>query len=229
MATPDVTAGTIMDGSRALLNDQEAQIYTDVNLLSYLKTAFRELREYLEESNIPVTNKVDSVLSIDAGTTVVSFTSTPPLPDDLVEIQRVWYRTVDTDPWYPLTRREFVPPQLEGIEYTGFTFWAWVNNELHLLPSSSDLDIKLEYIQQVSEPTDENSNIGIINGQSFLEARCAALAARYMMENPERAQDLDAVSQMALDRTINIENKAKQSIFVRRRPFRAGWKSRTQF
>lgn len=229
MATPDVTAGTVMDGARALLNDQDAQIYTNVNLLQFLKTAFRELREYLSESNIPVTNKTDTVLSIPASTTEITFVSTPALPEDLVEIQRVWFRTEDTNPWFPLTRREFIPPQLEGIEYSEFMYWAWVDNKLKLLPSNEILDLKLEYIQQLTEPADENSTLGVINGQTFLEYRVAALAARYMMENVERAQDLDSNAQLSLDRAVNIENKARQSIYVRRRPFRAGWKSRTAF
>lgn len=229
MATPDITAGTVMDGARALLNDQDAQIYTNTNLLQYLKTAFRELREYLSESNIPVTNKTDTVLSIPASTTQITFVSTPALPQDLVEIQRVWFRTEDTNPWFPLTRREFIPPQLEGIEYSEFMYWAWVDNKLKLLPSNEILDLKLEYIQQLTEPADENSTLGIINGQTFLEYRVASLASRYMMENVERAQDLDANAQLSLDRAVNIENKARQSIYVRRRPFRAGWKSRTAF
>lgn len=229
MATPDVTAGTVMDGARALLNDQDAQIFTNTNLLQYLKTAFRELREYFSESNIPVTNKTDTVLSIPASTTEITFVSSPALPQDLVEIQAVWFRQENTDPWYPLTRREFIPPQLESIEYSEFMYWAWVDNKLKLLPSNQILDLKLEYIQQLTEPADANSTLGIINGQSFLEARVAALAARFMMEDVQRAQDLDMVAQAAIDRAINVENKAKQSIYTRRKPFRAGWKTRTAF
>jgi hypothetical protein len=232
MATPDVTAGTVMDGARGVLNDQDAQIYTNERLLVYLKTAFRELREFLEQSNIPVTNVVDSdPIEVDASSSNirVGFDTTPGLPATLVEIRQAWWRTRDTNPWYPLVRKEFLPPQLEGIEYTGPTYWAWLNNAMELLPMTSDIDIKLQYIQQLTEPADENSTIGVINGQTFLEFRVAALAARYMMENPERANALDMDAQQALDRSINIENKAKQNIFVRRRPFRGNWKSRTPF
>lgn len=229
MATPDVTAGTVMDGARALLNDQNAQIYTNTNLLQYLKTAFRELREYLSESNIPVTNKTDTVLSIPASTTEITFVSTPALPEDLVELQAVWARIEDTSPWTFLARKEFIPPQLEDIEFSDFVCFAWLENKLKLLPCVAIMDLKLQYIQQLTEPADENSTLGIINGQTFLEYRVASLAARYMMENAERAQDLDSNAQMSLDRAINVENKARQSIYTRRRPFRAGWKSRTAF
>lgn len=228
MATPDYTARDVFDGSRALLNDQDAQIYTNINLLPYLKTAFRELRETGEMSNIPVTNQTETVLTIPASTTVVSFTSTPALPADLVEIQQVWQRAAGTYPWYPLTRKEFIPAQLEGIEYSEFIYWAWVSNEIRLLPSTGINDLKLEYIQQLDNVINENSVIGVINGRTFLEYRVAALAARYMMENPERAQDLDQNANMALDRVINIENKARQSILIRRRPFRANWKARVR-
>lgn len=229
MATPDVTAGDVFDGARALLNDQDDQIFHNEDLLAYLKTAFRELREFFELSNIPVTNESYNVLSIPAGTTVVNFVSTPALPSDLVEIRAVWARVHDTNPWFPLTRREFIPPQLDGIEYTEFIYWAWVANELLLCESNQVQDLKLQYIRQMTEPADENSTLGIINGQSFLEARVAALAAQFMSENPERAQELNAQATIALDRVIGVENKSKQAIYVRRRPFRANWKSRTPF
>lgn len=229
MPTPDITAGEVLDGARALLNDQNAEIYTNDNLLVYLKTAYRELREFFELSNIPVTNETYNVLSIPANTTVVSFTSSPALPSDLVEIRAVWARVHDTNPWFPLTRREFIPPQLDGIEYTEFIYWAWVANELHVCESNQEQDLKLQYIRQMTEPADENSTLGIINGQSFLEARVAALAAQFMMENPERATELNANATIALDRVLGVENKSKQAIYVRRRPFRANWKSRTPF
>jgi hypothetical protein len=229
MATPDITAGTVMDGARALLNDAADSQYTNTYLLPYLKTAFRELREYLSESNIPVTNKTDTVLSIPANTSIISFVTVPPLPQDLVEIQAVWSRINNTDPWFPLTPKDFIPPQLEGIDYSDFIYYAWGDNKLHLLPCNQIMDLKLQYIQQLTEPADENSTLGIINGQTFLEYRVASLAARYMMVDPERAEDLDANAQASLDRTVNIENKSRQSIYTRRRPFRANWKTRTPF
>lgn len=229
MATPDITAGAVFNGARALLNDQEAQVYTNTALLAYLKTAFRELRESLEQSNIPVTNQTDVVMTIPANTTVIGFTTIPSLPADLIEIRQLWQRTTNTNPWYPMTRKEFIPPQLEGIEYTEFVYWAWMNNEIRLLPSNQVNDIKIEYIQQLSEPTNESSQLGIINGQTFLEYRVAALAAQFMMENPERAGELNNNASLALDRLVNVENKAKQQIYTRRRPFRASWKSRTPF
>lgn len=229
MATPDTTAGEVFIGARALLNDQENQEFTNTILLPYLRTAFRELREYFEQSNIPVTNVAENILSLAAGTVVVSFTSTPALPADLVEIRQVWARQANTDPWFPLTRREFIPPALEGIEYSEFIYWAWVSNELRLMNSNQTQDLKLQYIRQLTEPVNENSVLGVINGLSFLEARTAALAARFAMENVERAQELDAQATVALDRVINVENKAKQAIYTRRRPFRANWKARTPF
>lgn len=230
MSTANVTAGTILVGSRALLNDQEDQIYHDGQLIPYLKLAFRELREMLEQSNIPVTNKAEVLLSVPAGMTTIGFFGGPPtLPADLVQIQQLWQRTHDTNPWFPMTRREFLPPQLEGIDYTEFIYWAWLDNQIHLLPSNQLNDLKVEYIKQLEEIQSPSDVIGIINGQTYLECRTAALAARFMMENLERAQELDGLSGAAADRLVNIENKAKQSIYTRRRPFRANWKSRTPF
>lgn len=226
MATPNFTAGDVMSAAAALLNDQAMQTFTYAVQIPYMKMAMSELREYLQLANVPVTNRTEEVLQIPAGTTVVSFLTTPSLPSDLIEIQQCWERVDSSYPWTPMVRKEFKPHWTEGQTYYSFLFFAWLNNELHLPASVQINELKLDYVAQTSQIVDENSQIELINGQSFLNYRTAALVAEYTGENKTRADDLNQNAKDALDRLMGIESKARQPISVRRRPFRQGYKSR---
>ena len=229
MATPNFTAGEVMVAVRALLNDTAAQVFTNTVQIPYLQMAVLELREYLELSNSPVTNYTDTVLIIPAGTTEVSFITTPALPQDLVEIRQMWYRPTGQGPYVPLTQRDYLPHWLDGQDLYSFLYWAWYNNSVHLPSSSQINDLKLDYMRQIDNIIDENSQLSIINGQSFLNYRTAALLCRYVKNDVEKAQDMDVNAQTSLDRTVAIESKGRQAIITRRRPFRQAYKNRGRF
>jgi hypothetical protein len=227
MATPDVTAGEIMNSAAALLNDTAKDVYTFTVQLPYLQIALKELRELFELSNAPVTNETSAVIPVDSGTTVIGFNTTPALPSNLVEIQQLWERQRNSDPFIPMTKKEYLPHYLEGQETNRFLIWAWIANEIRLLPADGDNDLKIDYIRTLfTAVTDQNSIIGVINAESFLHFRTAALIAQFIMENKARADELNGNALLAIDRVTGIESKAKQAITTRHRPFRAGFKSR---
>lgn len=229
MATPNFTAGDVMSAVRALLNDNAGQYYNNTVQIPYMNMAVLELREYLELSNSPVTNYSDTVLVIPANTTVINYVTTPALPQDLVDIRQMWYRPTGDGPFVPLTRRDFLPHWLDGQDLYSFLFWAWYDNAVHIPSSSQINDLKLDYIKQIAEIVDENSQLSLINAQSFLNFRTAALLCRYVKNDVEKAQDMDVNAQTALDRLIGIESKGRQAITTRRRPFRQGYKNRGRF
>lgn len=215
-----------MDSVAALLNDTQMQQFSYAVQLPYIKRAFRELREELQLSNVPQTNKVESILSIPAGMTEISSLTIPPLPLDLIEIRQIYSRNAGVGGWIPLVKSEYLSVIWDDIEINSFTGWAWNGNSIRLAASNQINDLKLEYISQGAAIVDENSQISVINGRSFLESRTAALCAQYIGEDKPRADDLNIDATMALERLIMIETKSKQSIVVRRQPFRAAWKSR---
>lgn len=230
MAYPVFTAGDVMDISAALLNDPDRTVYTYTAQLPYLKVAAQELQEHFQQNNISVTNETSTVIAVDAGTEEIGFEDSAPapnLPDDLVEIQRLWYSPRDTEQWLPMSKREFLPHYLEAQSISALTYYTWNDQIIKFLPSTEDNDIKLDYIKTMF-PTivDENTQLDVINSKTFLEYRTAALCARFIGENPTRADQLDGFAVMGSDRTTSIGTKGKQSIPVRRRPFRANWKRR---
>ena len=226
MAT-SYTAGDVMDTSAALLNDSAKQRFTYTVQLPYMKKAFRELRQLMESVNIPKTNRVAEMLAVPVGTTEISYVTTPALPADLVEIRQLWERSAGINPWVPMQRLETLPYSLDGAPTANFILWAWIDNKIHLLETTQENDLKVDYIAQLDNIVDENTTIDVINGQTFLENRVAALCAQYISEDKQRADDLNNEANQALNTLEIIETKAKQTIFTRRRPFRQSWKTRT--
>lgn len=208
---------------RPLLNDNAGAIYTDAAVLPYLNTALDDLQEIFEQHNIPSTNEVSAVIALAIADTVVSFTSSPALPSDLIEIQQLWERAVSTPPWIPMVRREFLPLSREDQNITQFQIWAWVNQEIRLIESTAANDLKIDYIQSIfSTPIligAVGTNIPTINIKQYLGYHTAALCAAYVMENEMRAASLESQAVKALDRELGIPIKGRQAITTRRRPF----------
>ncbi len=230
MAYPQFTAGDVMNIAAALLNDPELSVYSYVAQLPYLQMASQELEEYFEQNNIPVTNETSAVIPVDAGVTEIGFadsTPVPNLPDDLVEIRQLWYSPRDQDQWLSMTKREYLPHYLENQEINQLTYYTWKDQIVSILPANTDNDIKFDYIKPIF-PTivDQNTILGLINGKTFLEYRTAALCAEFIGENPTRASSLNNDAVLASDRATGIGTKGRQSIPVRRRPFRAGFRRR---
>jgi hypothetical protein len=223
-----MTAGDIMDSAAALLNDTQKQTYTYAAQLPYLKIALKDLRKKMELSNMPVTNEVSSVITLLAGVSTVSAITNPALPTGLVEIQQLWERPAGVDPYIPMERKDFLPHYLEGVDTSRFMIWAWINNSIRLLPANQSNDLKIDYIQELfNSVVDQNSSIDVINGDSYLFNRTAALCARFIGENKTRADELDAFAIGSFNDMEGIENKARQAISTRRRPFRSSYKNRT--
>lgn len=228
------TPAEIIDMSASLQNDTAQTIYTDAACLPYLNIALDELQEIFEANNIPVTNEVSVVLTVPAGTTVVAFDGTTPLiPSDLVEIQQIWERPSGVDPFVPMQRVEFLPHYMEGIEYTSFMYWSWIDNEIHLLTSNQDNDLKLDYVKSIFatpiliSQVDDDLGLKLKNMKTYLGYKTAALCSMYIGENETRAASLNGQAEEALFRALDIPIKGRQATVTRRRPFRMAYKSRT--
>lgn len=219
------SAGQVMDLSCALLNDVQKQKYTYALQLPYLKMALMELSELLELSNIPVTNEVSTVLTVPIGTPQIGYATVPALPAALVELINVHESDSATKDFVRITPAEFLPAYLFGTTNSNFGVYAWRNNFIELPVSNGIRYLKLDYIQSLkNNVVDENSMIGITNGESFLHYRTAGLCAWFVDENKERADVLNNDAQLAIDRATGIGIKGKQNLTTRRRPFRSAFR-----
>lgn len=218
----------VMDSVRGLLNDTEQAVYTNTVQLPYLNIALRELEEVMEENNIGSTNGTREGISLPAGQTelVIGPSTTLNLPLDLIEIRQAYERTVgDSMSYSEIQRVEFLPAFNSDERWQFQIYWKWQDQKMQFLGSTTDEQIKIEYIKRrVPKIVDPVQSIDIIGAQTFLEYRTAALVAEYVMENETRAATLNGNTQLSLDRFLSINTKGRQAIITRRRPFRAAYK-----
>ncbi len=220
--------------SAALMNDQDRAVYTDAVLLPYLNIALSELQEIFELNNIPSTSVTSATIAVPAGTSLIGFLTVPALPTDLVEIQQLWESQTGQNNWTPMGKREYLTAAIVGsTQLSMFGVWAWLDQQINLRAANTPLDLKLDYIQNLfAEITIGlvGTNNAVINTDTFFQYRTAALAAEFIEENISRADKLNIYGVSGLERSLGISVKGKQSIAVRRRPFRAAFKrSRTLF
>jgi hypothetical protein len=230
MSTTSLTAAEVMDRSAALMNDPAKTDYTYVAQLPYLNMAIDELVESLEESNSSPTNNTSATIVVPVGAnklTPIESVDLPHYPMDLVEIQEVGERTTGTqDPFLSLGKREFLqgfPPNQSLL------FWVWEDQMIKFNPNGalSSRDIQLRYVRQaISQAVDHLSVIGTINARSYLSYKTAAFCAMFIGENETRAGILETQAEKAIERLTGINNKGRQQIMTRHRPFRAAWKAR---
>lgn len=235
MGATSTTAADVMDASASLMNDTAKTVYTYSAQMPYLNMALRELQEHYELNNIPVTNETSTGITVPIGTKEirpfdgVGSGSSLNYPSDLVEIQLISERlSGSTDPYIPLVKREFLPHVIDDLPIESLQYWAWEGQVIKFIGATTIRQIKLDYIKTVfPKVTNSAALIGVINAQSFLQYRTASLCTRFIGENPTRADSLDELAVLALDRATGISSKARQSINTRRRPFMASYKRRT--
>lgn len=231
MAAVFIFASEIMDDAAAFLNDVNRTTYTYAVQIPYLNIALKEMKKHFALANVNITDETTSdPLVLPAGQDNIQYFQAPDveLPEDLVDIRRAWQRPTGSGQQYiPLPRLGGLPIELQGIEVNYLYGYVWERQMMKFLPANVDTDIKLEYIFNILEPvTSEFDEISVNYSDSFLSSRTAALVARHVEENVERAQMLDAQAGVFLDEVIGIAAKGNQPRNTRRRPFRQGFKNR---
>lgn len=226
------TAGSVMDRAASLLNDTARSVYTYDAQLPYLRMAVDELQEEMQLNNVAVTNVTSQIIPVNIGDIAINPpTGSPPTyAGDLVQIQQIWERAQDsTDPFLPMVQREFLPHELDNIPLYNLGYWVWNEQIIKFNPSGAltAREVKIDYIADaIATPTDSGSPIGVMNSQSFLQFRTAALCAEFIKRDKEAADALNTNAQMAIDRLVGIDTKGRQSFGSRRRPFRASYRGR---
>src|SRR5215203_405528 len=228
-------ATTVMDNAAALLNDAARSIYPYTTQIPFLNMTLNELKELFALNNVPVTDTVSAVKTILAGRTEIGFPPATPtidyLPSDLIEPKIVWERTSGIDPYTPMLKLDFLPLTLAGVEQSQLNSFVWQSQEIRFFAANADIDLKIDYIRDLfallTAANHTTYDIAVINAQSFLQYRSAALMAQFLAENPTRAQELNADAGLEIDRALGISSKTRQAISIRHRPFRAAYKTRS--
>jgi hypothetical protein len=221
-----INAGFVFDRACALLNDTNKTNFSDNVLIPYAQIAMDDLKEELEDNDIPVTHQVTPIIPIVIGITDIGGLTGPALPLNLIEIFEVYERTTGSTEDFTLIQRsdfltEINPASITSVMGT----WAWQQQAIQFPGATTNRDIKIHYIgDNLPQIVDRSTNIGVFNAKSFLAYRTAALAAEFVGENPTRATSLNNNAVRAMDNLINLSTKQKQGIATRRRPFMSRYK-----
>jgi hypothetical protein len=227
---PILLASEVMDLAAAAMNDVDKTVYSYTVQIPYLKMSLQELQEIFELNSLPVTEQSSAAIPVNAGVDKIIFNSTNPprLPDNLIEPQQLWERNRNVNPFVPMKRREFLPHNQEGAETNMFISWVWQNNQILLLPSNADNDIKIDYVGSLfPKYVFPDTVLPVQNAIGYLAYKTAELMSDMIEHNDARAQSNGGRALMAMDRISGITIKSKQQIVARRRPFRSSYK-RTQ-
>lgn len=235
MGSTSLTAARVMDRSASLMNDTLKTTYTYDAQMPYLNMALSELQEHFQLNNIPVTDQTSAPITVLAGITEITAfdgvgAGNPPhYPQDLIEIQGLYERLAGTtNPFIPLTKKEYLPHAIDDIRTEALQYWMWQDQKIKFIGATTDREVKLDYIKTIFPTvTNQAAELGVINAETFLFYRTAGLCTQFIGENASRAADLNDFAAMALDRVTGIGTKAKQSIATRRRPFMASYKRRS--
>ena len=191
MALASVALGT----ARTFLNDDEANVWTDAVLMPKLREAHRELQVKLWVVGSPIVRGESSRLTVTAGqTSLVSTPSDLLAPTSLIEATSP--AGVD---WEPMTEVSYIP---KTVSVSGkLIYWAWREELIKFLGSSSDRSVIVYYRKAITIPTVVSDPIGILFGELYLGARIAAMAAGSVGNEPVFNQ-LSALSKANFDDVV---------------------------
>lgn len=226
-----VTAKYVLNQAAALMNDKAETIYTNDAVLPYFKMAIDTLEKIFRLNNVPITNTSKIAIRLSAGTTVLSpFPTAPFYPADLIEVQNLWERLYGSNEGFTeVVKQEFEPAWLHGIQSSSLQYYWWDKDVINFLPANTDRELKLDYIRSLFPNSVTADSIIYIDGVGdYLYYKSASLMSDFVGENPTRAVKLASYAEDALEQELGISSKSRQNIVVRRRPFRAAYKSRRQ-
>lgn len=220
-----------MDRAAVLMNDAAKTDYNYVTLLPMLNLALDELNAEMDDTHISSHFATTLPILIPKGSLAMWPTesiNTPHYPVDLIEVQEIVERRAGSnDNFLPVTRYEFHPIG-ESIDTLGG--WAWEQRIIKFRGPNgpnTDREVRLKYIQHfLGQAFNDQTVIGTIDCRPYLTFKTAAFAAMFIGENPTRAKVLDDAAEASLEKVVSIQNKGKQAIMTRHRPFRSAYKAR---
>jgi len=230
--TASFTAGHIADYAAALLNDPAKTDYTYPVLQPFIMMAYYELVDTQMDGQQPplVFTAPPVLIPAGADTMYPEYSlNTPHYHEHVSEIQEIGERLAGTTELFTKMKRTeflgYIGPPGEKLR-----LWTWENEAIKFpvggATTAREVQIKcLRGLTSGLLPPPEMIIAGH-NTHTYLIYKTASLAAMFIGENPERAAILDDQAQKALDRVESIDNKGRQQIMTRHKPFRASWKLR---
>ncbi len=212
------TLSSVTTLDRTLLDDDQADVYTDTVLLPSVNASYRWLQRKLAENGVSVLSDT-VVLSPDltavTGTKVGSSTS-PALPTDLLVPWQLKEKAAGTtDQFSDMRQVNDLPEQDQG---TQLLYWEWRAGEIRFLGATGAVTLKLKYEKVLPNLSTPSSVIGITSGVDAIAYKSASIVSRARGQ-AQYSKDLAQAANEELDDLINLNVRAQQRLPRRRRAY----------
>jgi hypothetical protein len=209
------TVLSIHNDVRSLLNDIFGDIFTDAILLPFTKKAYQELQNELILNGLADVKEESAEINLAAN--VTSIVAGGFLPTDLIVPISLFYKDTNTGEFIEFTERYWAPgtPQ-ENVQ----TLWRWEEGEIKLVGATVATIVRIKYLKFLTALVNTSSEIKIINSDTYLAARIAAIAAATVGNNVERAMMHNSDAKDHKTVLINTLVKRRQDESTRRQPYR---------
>lgn len=181
----------VMDLAAVLLNDSAKSQYTYAKQLPLLSKANDELETALILNGVSPVKKQSAVVTMAIGTSLFS------IPADMADPLLMGERAGGTTGEFSEMTQAAVPPEIPASSLFGY--WTYINLTIVCGPANgagalTSRDVKLTYNRLLTSITTSASVVEITKSKQFLAERTAALCARFLGENPSRADSLDLLA-----------------------------------
>lgn len=205
-------ASSILVEARGLLNDPTGAIYPDAPMLVLANKVYKELQTKLSADGVGVVKEISAIVVLPTPQTVLS--DGAGLPADLLYPLEVQERGVGAENFVGMSESEWEP---DYVPSQTLNYWSWREDELKFPGATQNRDLKIKYVKSLGSIIEANSPILILNSQTWLAQRLAAVASVVIGSNPSRASLLSSDLVTIWDDLIATMIKRQQSIPVRRR------------
>lgn len=211
-----LTALDVITEAQVLLNDVSGNLYTSAALLPLVARASRDMQDAMDINGIAILTNDTTVITIPANTTKLGVGTTPALPADFLEPISIEEKWAAESLYIPMTLRLETP---QRAPETRLVEWVY-RDGIYFVGATLPVDIQLNYRRVLPVIASTGTAIEITRALSYLSAKAASYAAKFIGENPSRAAVLDTEGAPALDAIIRGSVKISQAVAVRRQPFR---------
>ena len=204
---------------QSIVGDPAGQEYSSTTLIPFVQQALDDVALEFMSEGIERLRTTSATLSVAAGVTVLSSSSTPPLPTDFVSPIEMWERPAggSVHDWQSMTlARENIP--LVDQQPT-LRFWQWEAGKIVLVGATSNVEVMLDYVSMPAAITGVADALPFSTAVSLVSYHVADLVYGARGEDSRRAECRSDYKEQ-LGNVINAAVRLKQRKPQRRKPAR---------
>ena len=204
-------AQVAIQSARNYLNDTQGVHWSDAILMPFLQEAFGELIQDLDLNSSGVLKYQTSPITVPAGTLTL-----PSQPTNILEPISMQERNPGEGSSFfeQMIKVNFLPEEDQDGD---LTFWAWLQETIMFIGSTSTKEVILRYKGSLMSPQLLTDPIGIIYGERYLGPRIAALAKDSVGQNSKSLMALAENNKYKLIQRSVLSDQTP----VRRRGYRS--------